>query len=305
MKAHIDYIDSAKGLLMILVIFGHIFGDTFLCSWIYTFHMPAFFIISGILLNYSSMLKKTFKDAASSRIKTLLIPFCFFELLGAIADIAVNGYSLNPIGYAFNSITQNYNNNVDWFIISLFIAEIVFYIIHKFIKQKYMIWIVAALILISSFSLIGHIPNTLCRSGIALAFIVIGFYTDKAFDFSHPAILVLCFAFTIVSAIINGTVGLFTMSFGNPICYIIGSLAGSYFSIVIAKTLKPNKFVQTFGKESLIIMGTQIPLIKLTYLILPNYALMQNILRFALVLCVESGIIYAKKQVTSLSHTYL
>src|SRR5262249_32909710 len=58
----IGWIDAAKGLAVSLVVFGHVLGSAIARNWIssdgggllcynfiYTFHMPLFFIISGAL----------------------------------------------------------------------------------------------------------------------------------------------------------------------------------------------------------------------------------------------------------------
>ena len=83
MKTRIDYIDNVKGILILLVVLGHcIDGETYLKTVIYSFHMPAFFIISGILLNYSSAVGKNFGAFLLSRIRQLLIPYILFEFLG-------------------------------------------------------------------------------------------------------------------------------------------------------------------------------------------------------------------------------
>lgn len=45
---------------IILVVVGHAFfnrGEDIVCQWIYTFHMPLFFFISGYLLEYTSAKK--------------------------------------------------------------------------------------------------------------------------------------------------------------------------------------------------------------------------------------------------------
>ena len=58
-KKRLDYLDMTKGLGMILVLIGHLQGDSIftfspyiqpLCVFIFSFHMPMFFIVSGILL---------------------------------------------------------------------------------------------------------------------------------------------------------------------------------------------------------------------------------------------------------------
>ncbi|MBF1069294.1 MAG: acyltransferase family protein, partial [Prevotellaceae bacterium] len=43
----IEALDIAKGIGIILVIIGHM-SSSYLRDWIYSFHMPLFFIISGI-----------------------------------------------------------------------------------------------------------------------------------------------------------------------------------------------------------------------------------------------------------------
>lgn len=55
-KERIEYIDIAKGTGIILMVLGHIpaFSNNykFAYKFIYAFHMPLFFIISGYLFAY-------------------------------------------------------------------------------------------------------------------------------------------------------------------------------------------------------------------------------------------------------------
>ncbi len=44
----LNYIDVAKGIGMLLVVIGHC-SNTIANQYIYSFHMPLFFIITGIL----------------------------------------------------------------------------------------------------------------------------------------------------------------------------------------------------------------------------------------------------------------
>lgn len=51
-KTRLEYLDAAKGLGILLVILGHIYAwnpninRKILVTWIYSFHMPLFFIVS-------------------------------------------------------------------------------------------------------------------------------------------------------------------------------------------------------------------------------------------------------------------
>ena len=59
-KTRLEYLDAAKGLGILLVILGHIYAwnpninRKILVTWIYSFHMPLFFIVSGMLIKYKN-----------------------------------------------------------------------------------------------------------------------------------------------------------------------------------------------------------------------------------------------------------
>lgn len=42
MKKRLEYIDISKGILIILMVIGHIWQGGFVFNLIYAFHMPAF-----------------------------------------------------------------------------------------------------------------------------------------------------------------------------------------------------------------------------------------------------------------------
>lgn len=69
MKERIEYIDIAKGIGILLVIAGHLFAYRGPISrWIFSFHMPLFFILSGICykMNSSTILVEYKKKSASN-----------------------------------------------------------------------------------------------------------------------------------------------------------------------------------------------------------------------------------------------
>lgn len=85
MNKRIMYIDIYKCLLMILVIIGHLHYFDYNSKTlvlIYSFHMPAFLIISGILSNITndtnalSIIKKRFKNS--------IVPYFVFNLISLI-----------------------------------------------------------------------------------------------------------------------------------------------------------------------------------------------------------------------------
>ena len=83
MNNRIDYIDSAKGIGILFVLIGHACSLKYgLGQYFYSFHMPLFFIISGMLLCF----KDNWKDMDGisifkKKIKSLFYPYIVFSIL--------------------------------------------------------------------------------------------------------------------------------------------------------------------------------------------------------------------------------
>lgn len=171
MKNRVEYIDNTKGLLIFLVVFGHcIKGESFPKNIIYSFHMPAFFIVSGILLNYSSAVRKDFGRFLLSRIRQLVIPYIIFEFLGYIVQCFTRGFYENINGFIFRTATFQVHTDVDWFFIALFLGEILFYFVQK---NKYISIITAVL----SFILAYFVPVRFLKWILAaFVYLIMGYY---------------------------------------------------------------------------------------------------------------------------------
>jgi fucose 4-O-acetylase-like acetyltransferase len=68
----INWIDIAKGIGIFLVVLGHTGIPVKLSYWIYSFHMPLFFFISGMCFDISKY--QSFKSILLKKSKTLLLP---------------------------------------------------------------------------------------------------------------------------------------------------------------------------------------------------------------------------------------
>ena len=81
-EQRIGNIDTAKGILIILVVIGHVLNfnapaTSAIKTWIYSFHMPAFFIISGLLINPEKWERQSFLTFIKHKAYSLLIPYIF------------------------------------------------------------------------------------------------------------------------------------------------------------------------------------------------------------------------------------
>ena len=127
-NSRVLYIDIARGLAILGVLYGHFLNispvpqveDYFLCGFFWSFHMPLFAFVSGFFYKHEG-----FKSCFTKGLKTLIIPLIiasFFTIIpGIVIDLA---------HYQFHSLRmfllgQNFPAGY-WFIIALFVNKIWF-----------------------------------------------------------------------------------------------------------------------------------------------------------------------------------
>lgn len=137
--------DIAKGMLIIFVAWGHsdnniaangfdinkyeaihdaCFATVF--SIILPFYMPAFFFISGCCSNF----EKGAKDFVLSRIKSMLLPMFIFCYLPYLCVYTLKGSAkLLPM-------LQEMLSGGKWFIAALFVSELFFYCINRYVTRN-------------------------------------------------------------------------------------------------------------------------------------------------------------------------
>lgn len=126
----IEYIDIAKGLGILLVIIGHIiWGDNYkmpgyetICNFIYSFHMPLFFVISGLCIKES---KELTKETFLKMIRAYLFPYAVWTLIYMAVFTALElptgqkGLLIYQLAHAISICGLA----PLWFLLALFIAE--------------------------------------------------------------------------------------------------------------------------------------------------------------------------------------
>ncbi len=146
----LNWIDWAKALAIIFVVYGHIpceRGD-FLHYYITAFHMPLFFFISGFLTKKEYMSKTTL----SKYWHTLIIPYLFYNIIFypywairfTIDHSTTEWFDfIKPIiGTILLQLKlpfTDYLNGVTWFISSLLVMKIILSICNKYKIGKYII----------------------------------------------------------------------------------------------------------------------------------------------------------------------
>lgn len=178
-RRKIEWIDNLKGLAIIAVVIGHM--ATPLSKFIYSWHIPLFFYISGILIQKERNLGESWKRD----FKKLILPYFLFSLLGLAAEylkrwlfpgaVFVNGSAnlkeelVGIFWYMDYSHLHQYGF-VLWFLPALFWAKNVYlWLIQKF-NNQYVVSVLCFLLLIISNN-IGILPFGIDKAMIGLFFL--------------------------------------------------------------------------------------------------------------------------------------
>lgn len=267
-EKRISHLDTAKGWLILLVAAGHILivlnpgYDRLLLTaaqeFINAFHMPAFFVIHGMLLA-NTKTHAPWGDLLRKRIRTTMVPYLFFETLGMALRWALYGQSLKTGVY--NLLTIRCNVGADWFLPALLMGSVGASAWHRYGNRTWG-WISAAAALILTMLL----PRTqmgivLARGLMGYVFIVLGMLIPRRVfvpEKRTPVWFGVCFAVTALCAVINLKYGgndFYGGRVGNPATLLLGGLWGTGWVLMLSRWSDCG-VLQTVGRESLVIMGT-------------------------------------------------
>ncbi len=140
-KAKLNYLDIARGIGIVVVILAHVdTGDNPLCSFIGSFCMSIFFIVSGALLFYLDKWRKESLGALIlKRIKGVLYPYFTFSFLViayyTFMRVVFKDGSFSNIYEIFKSTIRLEGYDAMWFMPTLFFAELVFLLWMRFVAN--------------------------------------------------------------------------------------------------------------------------------------------------------------------------
>ena len=133
----LHYLDMAKGVGIILVVLGHsTYCNDQLLTIISSFHMPLFFIISGMLLMQIKEEEKSFATIIKRKWKGIMIPYITFSVIYMLVDFWYlwkhpQVIDFNFIKMAFIEFVSLYGISVLWFLPALFFGEVLFLFVRK------------------------------------------------------------------------------------------------------------------------------------------------------------------------------
>ena len=82
---------------------GHTLRGGMLTTWLYSFHVPLFFFLSGVTFHYESYQLKEF---IMKRLKVLLFPFLIWALISIVIFTIISDFVLLKALYALGKLIR-------------------------------------------------------------------------------------------------------------------------------------------------------------------------------------------------------
>lgn len=283
----LDYIDIAKGIGMLFVMFAHVNYTPKQLVLTYSFHMPLFFIISGMLFDRERF--ASFGEFIKRRLKTLILPYFVFSFLAIayaflsermfpeVFDITRDQY-IKFFKQVFIASGSAGTCNVPlWFVPNLFVIEIMYYFISK-LNVKVIIPLVTALaglgwLLQSKLLPFDNklLPWTFDSALFALSFYALG---NLCFPLVKQAaayinenrhkwiicleIILLSFIPWLSLTLINGKVSLGSRDLENGVLFFMTGVLGTVIILTVSLLFGQNRFLRFCGRNSFILMAVHV-----------------------------------------------
>lgn len=331
----INYIDLAKGIAILCVIIGHTFSaydkGNILVQFIYSFHMPLFFILSGWFAKEDNV---AVRPAILKKAKQLLIPYLIINIIKYIIKIAVYGFTSKGLKtFVISLIYANGASGktnlcmiphlkivgMSWFLIALFFCQIIYICLNNFSpKYNISLGMMAVMLGLTAFGLNDTVwlPFSMQPAMGGLVFYYVGhmmrkkeILEKKPSEMTWPMVVIAAFLW--LSAILFNTVGMHANSYPGMYSFL-GAICGTYFIVQFSKLIEKIPAVGSFliwcGKNSIYIyaihaMDVQalkiMKKIALDYIVLPSTkgALLMTAMRIVFILITASLFILIKKGV--------
>ena len=274
MRKRLVWVDIAKGIAIILMIIGHEISGN-IRTFIFSFHMPLFFILSGFtsgaVLTYSKWKSKL------PKILEMLILAIFMIILLSVEKVLVWKGSVSQIALdTLIGIFQGSNTyggvhaistvGVMWFLIVFVWAKILFDLLQVFFDNKY-IGVILGIISYFAYLISLHhwLPLDLDIIPIAALFMWIGsvlkqgYFSEKINikKYTLPIFVFICFVYWIICLQNSINIEMATRHYPYFLVSVIEAVAGtvviSYLSIGI-QNFKISNYVATIGKHTLSVL---------------------------------------------------
>ena len=271
----IEWIDTARGLGLMAVFIGHL-KVPYASAWVYTFHMPLFFFLSGLL--YSGCEKYSFVQFACRRFKGLVIPYFTLGIVIVLFHCCLYAWHHEPSTtyqeMLRSFIVQEHYWTI-WFLAALYLTQLIYYGIDWcFNRWKYAVSVASAVVCL--YGLVryrmgwGSLPWNLDIAFVSQFFFHLGYrfmqntYFKEVFIFSRSylqklLIIVFCLVINIVAAksciVFSGhSLDMSIGMYGNEGLSFVSIIAGILMVVTFAPVIN-SKLITYLGCNTMILFS--------------------------------------------------
>ena len=280
MKERIDYIDLMKGIGIFLVVMHHTYLRTHIevvDKAVSNFFMPLYFFLSGLFFKrYSG-----FREFVLRKVNHLIVPYLFFAYIPfCLTDIFIHGFRTLPY-YLIQTIAPY--NYVLWFLKSLFLTYLWYYVFCALLRGKRVVVEVLVLVVVTVVACLMSLCSVKYgqRLDIPLRFNIEAFITSLFMlpfmwaghwlmshgyftrKYSNKFLLVSFLVFLLLCLLCSHDMAVYSRArFGaNPLFILVAAFSGIGACWAICYKVKRLPFFSLIGRYSLIVFGTHIPYI--------------------------------------------
>ena len=263
----LDWMDWAKAIAITIVVFGHLRSP--LMTWVFSFHMPFFIMLSGFLQKKRSLREEVVKSA-----KSLLLPYVIYNLFLLVYSLCTGEYQANyPLSML---VGLQWNLSMAcrplWFLLALFWMRVAYAALPQDGRKGS--YVLALLCILFVWVYAGEEPMKpehnyfqIFEAVICFPFFIIGtllqqYKGEKALDgFPVPLRFLLIAVGLVVGFYIvgqNGFVNIFRLTPGKvvPLFYISAAFISICLIWLIYQMLKVrNSYIQLVSEGTLLIFA--------------------------------------------------
>ncbi len=316
----IPWVDILRGFLMFFVIYAHTTTNQDINNYIYSFHMPAFFLVSGMTFAFNK--ERRILPYLKKKLLALIVPYFLLNLYVSPIWYWTTQFGAEPqqklwqlaVGVLLSNKATGFRmaSNTTWFICCLFLADLFFFFIWRKCRTDIAVVLGCVLVTTSAYACgivarPGAGPWHVETAFTAMIFILGGYlflkYHEKIEAFLDRIgmartvlLILLLFAIGFMLFFRNGRVSMIADSYNN-LGYFYGSAFATTLGIALSFMLASRKagfvkgmtLVNQVGKYTLPYIAFQVPLMRVLRHYIPFFGNEADWHRFVLSLVVFFG----------------
>ena len=297
-KTRVLWIDILRGFMMFIVIYGHITRFPPMQIYIYSFHMPMFFIISGMTFKFNKV--KDTKTFIWNKFFALMIPYFLLNLyvsplrewLERIGECNMQSWLdlIKGVLYSNADCHLKMASNTTWFIPALFVTTVFVFLMQKICRSDKGMTI-GIIVFMIGFWALGQTKGTggpwHWRVGIVASVFYLGGYwfmvfidkiqgfIDRIKGWVWPLCAVMLVAGFFISRF-NGSCSMIHNRYHNLLLYYLSAfitcIAIMFIFMILSKSekfIRLMKQVEFVGVNTLPYIAFQVPIMKLFWYYIP------------------------------------